>query len=118
MWAVTVFAEHTLWIAWNTARFVHQRQLVAIAKRPRRSERTTGLGLLKDRFRPILLKKSTMVSSAEKYASGIEIFTFGRGFRTEISRSSVQKKAFSLVNDQADWADRLFSTESSDSCPS
>jgi hypothetical protein len=30
---------------------------------------------------PILLKKSTMVSAAEKYASEIEIFTFGRGFR-------------------------------------
>jgi hypothetical protein len=30
--------------------------------------------------RPILLKKSTMVSAAEKYASEIKIFTFGRGF--------------------------------------
>lgn len=44
--------------------------------------------------RPILLKKSTMVSAAEKYASEIEIFTFGRGFRTQISRSSVQKRRF------------------------
>ena len=40
---------------------------------------------------PILLKKSAMVSAAEKYASEIEIFTFGRGFQTQISRSSVQK---------------------------
>jgi hypothetical protein len=30
-----------------------------------------------DRFRPILLKKSALVSTAEKYASEIEIFTFG-----------------------------------------
>ncbi len=44
--------------------------------------------------RPILLKKSTMVCAAEKYASEIEIFTFGRGFRTQISRSSVQKRRF------------------------
>jgi hypothetical protein len=35
-----------------------------------------------------------MVSSAEKYASEIEIFTFGRSFRTQISRSSVQKRRF------------------------
>ena len=49
-----------------------------------------------------------MVCASEKYASEIEIFTFGRGFRTQISRSSVQKKAFSLVNDQAVLADRLF----------
>ena len=33
--------------------------------------------LMTDRFRPILLKKSAMVSAAEKYASEIEIFTFG-----------------------------------------
>jgi hypothetical protein len=33
--------------------------------------------------RPILLKKSIMVSAAEKYASEIEIFTFGRGFQTQ-----------------------------------
>jgi len=46
------------------------------------------------RNRPILLKKSTMVSAAEKYASEIEISTFGRGFRTQISRSSVQKRCF------------------------
>ncbi|KAB0498355.1 hypothetical protein F7R14_27425 [Pseudomonas lini] len=36
-----------------------------------------------------------MVCAAEKYASEIEIFTFGRGFRTRISRSSVQKRRFS-----------------------
>ncbi|PMZ02688.1 hypothetical protein C1Y08_22515 [Pseudomonas sp. FW306-02-F02-AA] len=30
----------------------------------------------------------------KKCASGIEIFTFGRGFRTRILRSSVQKRRF------------------------
>lgn len=49
-----------------------------------------------------------MIGAPEKYASEIEIFTFGRGFRTRISRSGVHKKAFSPVNDQAVWADRLF----------
>jgi hypothetical protein len=41
------------------------------------------------RFGSIVLKKSAMVSAAEKYASEIEIFTFVRGFQTQISRSSV-----------------------------
>lgn len=41
-----------------------------------------------------MLKKSAMVCASEKYASEIEIFTFGRGFRTRISRSSVQKRHF------------------------
>jgi hypothetical protein len=49
-----------------------------------------------------------MVSTAEKYASEIEIFSFGRGFQTRISRSSVQKMAFSMVNGQAVLDDRLF----------
>ncbi|MBO1542166.1 hypothetical protein J3361_28890 [Pseudomonas sp. OA65] len=35
-----------------------------------------------------------MVCASEKYASEIEIFTFGRGFLTRISRSSVQKRRF------------------------
>ena len=46
------------------------------------------------RFWPTLLKKSAMVSAAEKYASEIEIFTYGRGFRTQISRSNVKKRRF------------------------
>lgn len=50
-----------------------------------------SLPVTNGRNRPILLKKSIMVSTAEKYASEIEIFTFGRGFQTQISRSSVQK---------------------------
>jgi hypothetical protein len=45
-------------------------------------------------FWPILLKKLAMVCASEKYASEIEIFTFSRGFRTRISRSSVQKRRF------------------------
>ncbi|PMY63777.1 hypothetical protein C1X27_22325 [Pseudomonas sp. MPR-AND1B] len=47
-----------------------------------------------DRFQPILLKKSAMASTAEKYALEIEIFTLSRGFRARISRSCTQKKHF------------------------
>jgi hypothetical protein len=49
---------------------------------------------LNDRNWPIVLKKSAMVSAAETYASEIEIFTFVRGFQTQISRSSVYKRRF------------------------
>ncbi|MBM5458522.1 hypothetical protein H8F21_13215 [Pseudomonas sp. P66] len=35
-----------------------------------------------------------MVCALEKYASELEIFTFGRGFWTRISRSSMQKRRF------------------------
>jgi hypothetical protein len=45
-------------------------------------------------FWPILLKKSAMVSTAEKYAFEIEIFTLSRGFRAQISRSCAQKRHF------------------------
>jgi hypothetical protein len=45
-------------------------------------------------FWPILLKKSAMVSTAEKYAIEIEIFTLSRGFRAQISRSGAQKRRF------------------------
>jgi hypothetical protein len=61
--------------------------------------------------RPILLKKPAMVCASEKYASEIEIFTFGRGFRTRISRSSVQKRRFhqSMVRQfgQSDFFKRI-----------
>ena len=50
--------------------------------------------VMKGRNRPILLKKSAMVSTAEKYALEIEIFTLSRGFRARISRSCTQKKHF------------------------
>jgi hypothetical protein len=42
----------------------------------------------------ILLKKSAMVSTGEKYALEIEFFALSRGFRAQISRSCAQKKHF------------------------
>ncbi|MDT9678137.1 hypothetical protein F6R97_26825 [Pseudomonas sp. JV414] len=52
-----------------------------------------------------------MVCASEKYASEIEIFTFGRGFRTRISRSSVQKRRFhqSMIRQfgQTDFFNRI-----------
>lgn len=47
--------------------------------------------------RPILLKKAAMICAIEKHASETEIFTFGRGFRTRISRSSVKKDGFTRL---------------------
>jgi len=47
-----------------------------------------------DHFWPIVLKKSAMVSTAEKYAIEIEIFTFSRRFWAQISRSGAQKRRF------------------------
>ena len=44
------------------------------------------------RNRPILLKKSAMVSTVEKYAFEIEIFTLSRGFAAQISHSDAQKR--------------------------
>jgi hypothetical protein len=52
------------------------------------------LPVTKGRSRPILLKKSDMLSTVEKYALEIEIFTLSRGFRAQISRSSAQKRRF------------------------
>ena len=52
------------------------------------------LPVVKGCNRPILLKKSAMVSTAEKYALEIEIFTLSRGFRAQISHSCVQKRRF------------------------
>jgi hypothetical protein len=46
------------------------------------------------RERPILLKKSAMVSTAENYALEIEIFSMSRGFRAQISRSCAEKRRF------------------------
>jgi hypothetical protein len=63
------------------------------------------------RFWPILLKKSVMVGASKKYAFEIEIFTFGRGFRTRISHSRVQKRRFhqSMIRrfGQADFFNRI-----------
>jgi hypothetical protein len=50
--------------------------------------------IMEGRNRPILLKKSGMVSPAERYVLEIEIFTFNRGFWAQISRSSAQKRCF------------------------
>ncbi|MNN35943.1 hypothetical protein D3C81_1498110 [compost metagenome] len=47
-----------------------------------------------DCSRPILLKKSAMVFSAEKYAREIEIFTLSRGVGAQISRNDVHKRRF------------------------
>jgi hypothetical protein len=49
-----------------------------------------------------------MVCASEKYASEIEIFTFGRGFPGADFTQQRAKKAFSLVNDQAVLDDRIF----------
>ncbi|KNH44640.1 hypothetical protein ACS73_19865 [Pseudomonas lini] len=69
------------------------------------------LPIAKDCYRPILLKKSAMVCASKKYASEIEIFTFGRGFRTRTSRSSVQKRRFhqSMIRQfgQTDFFNRI-----------
>ncbi|PTR22753.1 hypothetical protein C8K63_109236 [Pseudomonas sp. GV085] len=63
------------------------------------------------RFRPILLKKAARVCVSEKYASEVEIFTFGRVFQTRISRSSVQKRRYhqSMIRQfwQSDFFNRI-----------
>jgi hypothetical protein len=51
--------------------------------------------LVRVRFGSILLKKSALISTVEKYALEIEIFTLSRGFRAQISRSGAQKMHFS-----------------------
>ncbi len=61
---------------------------------------------------PILLKKSAMVSTAEKYVLEIEIFTLNSGFWGQISRSSAQKWRFQrLVFEQSartDFFNRIY----------
>ncbi|NNA07191.1 hypothetical protein HBN65_10270 [Pseudomonas lundensis] len=51
------------------------------------------------------MKKSAMVSTVEKHALEIEIFTLNRGFRAQISRSSAQKMVFSAVSMRTFWKD-------------
>jgi hypothetical protein len=69
------------------------------------------LTLANGRNRPTLLKKSAMVCASEKYAPEIEIFIFGKGIRTRISRSSMQKKRFhqSMIRQfgQTDFFNRI-----------
>lgn len=50
--------------------------------------------IIKGCYWPILLKKSAMVFSAEKYAREIEFFTLSRGVGAQISRSDVHKRRF------------------------
>ena len=57
-----------------------------------RSGSITALATGRDR--PILLKKSAMVSTAEKYALEIEICTLSKGLRAQISRSCAKKRRF------------------------
>ncbi|WP_223415595.1 MULTISPECIES: hypothetical protein [unclassified Pseudomonas] len=72
---------------------------------------------LSDRFWPILLKKSAMVFTVEKYALEIEIFTLSRGFRAQFSRSGTQKGVFSSQY-AGSLEEPTFSTESADFCQS
>ncbi|WP_426111071.1 hypothetical protein [Pseudomonas sp. DSP3-2-2] len=65
-----------------------------LAMRLRKNITSSGGRRINDRFWPILLKKSAMVSTVEKYAFEIEIFTLSRGFRAQISRSGAQKRRF------------------------
>jgi hypothetical protein len=63
---------------------------------------------VKGSYGSILLKKSAMVSTVEKYALEIEIFTLSRRFGAQISRCDAQKKTFSAVSMGAVWTYRLF----------
>jgi hypothetical protein len=49
-----------------------------------------------------------MVSTGEKYALEIEIFTLSRGFPGSDFAQLRAKKAFSAVSTRAVWKDRLF----------
>ncbi|WP_194287978.1 hypothetical protein [Pseudomonas helleri] len=60
------------------------------------------------RERPILLKKSAMVSEAEKNAPEIEIFTFVRGLPDSDFTQQRAEKALSPVNLLAVSENRLF----------
>lgn len=53
-----------------------------------------ALVIVKARNGPILLKKSTLVSSVEKLASETEILKIGRGLRAQISHSDTRKRRF------------------------
>lgn len=66
----------------------------AVAGGHKWSELPPNLPVMAGSSRPILLKKSAMVSTTEKYALEIEIFTLSRGFRVQISRSGAQKRHF------------------------
>jgi hypothetical protein len=54
------------------------------------------------------LKKSAIVSAAEKRAFEIKIFAFGRCFQTQILRSSVQTRRFHLSMFRHFWMTDFF----------
>jgi hypothetical protein len=60
------------------------------------------------RFWPILLKKSAMVSTTEKYALEIEIFILSMGFGAQISRIDAQKRRFQRSVGGAVWENDFF----------
>jgi len=49
---------------------------------------------MNDCYQPILLKKSAVSSTTEKYALEIKIFTLSSGFRVHISCSTAKKRHF------------------------
>lgn len=67
--------------------------------------------LLTDRYLPILLKKSVLVTTAKKLAPEIEILKFGKELRAQISRNNAQKRCFhrSLLSKfrQSDFFNRI-----------
>ena len=67
---------------------------------------------------PILLKKSTMVSTVEKYALEIEIFTLSRGIQESRLRFRVAARKKGVFSGQyaGSLEEPTFSTESADFC--
>ncbi|MHA6139903.1 hypothetical protein ACX3YC_21130 [Pseudomonas mohnii] len=58
------------------------------------------------------MKKSALISTVEKYALEIEIFTLSSGFRAQISRSGAQKKRIFSGQYVGGLEESTFSTES------
>ena len=65
--------------------------------------------------RPILLKKSGLISTAETYAPEIENLAFSRGFRSRTSRSSACKRGVSTHQYSSILGKPTFSTKSAKS---
>jgi hypothetical protein len=75
----TTRSEEADLLIWNRYLFCHNTLKISRIIRGGRKRL-----LAKDHFRPILLKKSTSVSMAEKYTSEIEIRILRRRFRAQI----------------------------------
>lgn len=85
---------------------MHSNRILFASSRSRTSVKGRLPSFATGKKRPILLKKSASVSTAEKYALEIEILTLHRGFRAQISRSSVQKRRFHCsMHGRPGWAD-------------